>query len=260
MPEQLWIVQPALAGSGVPPGNGQNIVPGAFWRDVSSGRAWVAVATGDGAAVWEELRAATQAEIDEAQQAGGTVGPQGPAGPEGPPGPPGNDGAPGGPGADGATGPQGAPGEPGATGSQGPPGPPGADSTVAGPQGIQGPPGSPGTPFNLGAVSTLNNASIGANTTGTPFQPRAAGPCSLNLIGTLTGTTVSSKVQVQVGASNTGPWVLTARFNLVKSSSVLMDDGSCLVLVPTGYWVRVDRSLTGSGAVVTFSGVVTALS
>ena len=258
---ELWTINRVRQAETGPPGAGGNIQPGSRWRDLNSGREWVAVQNTEGLPEWAELVPATPEQIAATEEAGagggGPAGPQGPPGDAGPPGPPGES-IVGPEGPAGPTGPAGpasiVPGPQGDPGIQGPVGP---ASTVPGPQGIQGP---AGTPFNLAAPATLNNTQIGANTTGTPFQPRPGGPASLNLLATITGTTVSSKVQVQIGAANNGPWTLAARFNLAKSSTIFVDDGSTLVMVPSGWWVRVDRTLTGSGAAVTFSGVVTALS
>src|SRR5688500_4185853 len=110
MAESLWVITPALAGETAPPGSGGNIAPGARWKDLNSGREWVALRNAAGSLEWAELRPASPQEIAATLEAGaGGVGPMGPEGPAGPPGPPGQDGAP------------------------GDTGPAGADSTVPGP-------------------------------------------------------------------------------------------------------------------------------
>src|SRR5688500_1013984 len=149
MAESLWVITPALAGETAPPGSGGNIAPGSRWRDLNSGREWVALRNAAGALEWAELRPASPLELAATVEPGDGGG--GPLEPEG----------------------RGV--APGADGEDGAPrdtGPAGADVTVPSPQGEPGPPG-PG--FNLGSPSNLSAAKVGANTTGTPDQPIAAG-------------------------------------------------------------------------------------
>lgn len=158
------------------------------------------------------------------------VGPQGPAGPQGATGPTGATGA------QGATGPQGPKGDTGSTGATGATG-------SQGPQGATGATGPAGASFSITAPTV--SALTAGEKNGTAFQPRAGGPCAVNITGNLTGLlNAATAITVAISATQNGTYTTVSLFSLTLNAvGVGVSDASTgTILVPSGWWVKVTQT------------------
>jgi len=176
----------------------------------------------------------------------GPAGPKGDTGATGPQGVAGPAGAKGDTGAAGATGSQGVAGPIGATGPQGSAGAagPAGATGLTGPAGATGATGAAGASFNVSApvVTALSTG----EKNGTAFQPRASGPCSVNVTGSLTGVlNALSSVTVATSPTQAGTYTTVSIFTLYAgalSGNAVPDSNSGAFLVPTGHWVKVTQT------------------
>lgn len=159
------------------------------------------------------------------------IAPQGPKGDAGATGPAGPSGASG---SAGAVGPQGIQGVAGPTGPMG----------ATGATGSTGATGAAGASFNVGspAVTALSTG----EKNGTAFQPRAGGPCSVNITASLSGVlNALSQITVATSATQAGTYTTVSLFTLYAgalSGNAVPDSNSGAFLVPTGHWVKVTQT------------------
>lgn len=155
------------------------------------------------------------------------AGPQGPQGPTGPAG------------AMGASGPAGPTGSTGAQGVKGDTG----DVGATGSAGATGATGAAGPSFTVTAP-TVTALSTGEKN-GTAFQPRAGGPCMVNITGSLTGVlNVMSSITVSVSPTSGGTYVPVALFTLfvAVAGTGVMDSSTGSLLIPAGHYVKVTQT------------------
>lgn len=172
----------------------------------------------------------------------GEVGPRGERGEVGITGAQGSTGSTGAAGAKGDTGntgpagPTGTTGAAGATGGQGATGAVGSQG-VTGPTGPEGPAGAAGSSFAV--VAPVGGVSI---TAGTPFRPRVGGMCGFKVLGTLSGLLGSGLVKLSTSSTEGGAYLQVGRFGVVLATGVELGEGESFILVPTGYWLKVEVS------------------
>ncbi len=114
---------------------------------------------------------------------------------------------------------------------------------VVGPQGVAGTNGTNGTSFAVGnpTVTALTTA----EKNGTAFQPRAGGPCMVNVTGAMTGLlNVSSAITVSISATQNGTYVPVSLFSLTLNLAGIgiSDAATGAFLVPSGWWVKVTQT------------------
>lgn len=182
----------------------------------------------------------------------GATGPQGPTGSAGSAGSAGPQGAQGVKGDTGATGPVGAAGSQGVKGDTGATGAAGANGSTGptgltgatGPTGPTGATGPAGASFNLAAPTVTALSTAEKN--GTAFQPRAGGPCSVNITGSLSGVlNVLSSITIATSPTQTGTYTTVSIFSLFAaalSGNGVPDSNSGSFLVPAGHWVKVTQT------------------
>lgn len=92
-----------------------------------------------------------------------------------------------------------------------------------------------------------------AITVGTPFQPRAGGPCFVSINGSLTGVLgLNETVTVAMSATSGGTYTTVATdVLLIGVLGLTLDRNVCNIPVPTGWYVRVTR--TGTAATFTYT-------
>lgn len=121
-----------------------------------------------------------------------------------------------------------------------------------GSQGIQGIQGIAGTSFDIQDPTTLTLSSL--QKSGTAFQPRAGGPCLINIKSSLTGLlNVTGTVVISTSATQNGVYTEVARFGLtVNVAGVgVADSGTGSLPVKAGRWVKVVVSGLTLGNVAT---------
>lgn len=189
-----------------------------------------------------------------ARELAGSVGPQGVEGPVGPVGERGPQGEPGITGLRGEPGQAGAKGDAGPSGPQGPQGEPGVAGQkgdtgaagVVGPAGARGPTGATGPSFVV--TAPVITALTAPEKNGTAFQPRAGGPCMVNVTAKASGAlNVTSSIAVAIMPAQNSPVadrrevaLMTVTINAAGVGVADSNTGS--FLVPPGWWVLVTQT------------------
>lgn len=112
----------------------------------------------------------------------------------------------------------------------------------------------------LGAPTTTAFTSGEKN--GTAFQPRAAGPCAVNVLATMAGVlNVATAITVAISPTQGGIYTPVSLFSLTLNLAGIgiSDNASGTILVPTGYWVKVTQTGVSLLANITMSRVVWSL-
>jgi hypothetical protein len=168
----------------------------------------------------------------------------------------------------GAAGAAGVKGDTGATGSQGAPGAQGlqgakGDTGSQGPQGVQGvkgDTGAAGASFAL-AAPVVTVLSLGEKN-GTAFQPRAGGPCMVNITASISGlASAATVITAATSPTLNGTYTPVAVFALsIVALGVTMGDGATGTFpVPTGHYVKITQTGVTILANVNMNRIVWAL-
>lgn len=80
---------------------------------------------------------------------------------------------------------------------------------------------------------------------GTAFQPRAAGPCMVNITASVSGVlNVASAITVAVSSTQSGTYTPVSLFSLILNAVGIgvSDSNTGSFLVPKGHWVKVTQT------------------
>lgn len=79
---------------------------------------------------------------------------------------------------------------------------------------------------------------------GTAFQPRASGPCMVNVTASLSGVlSVASSITVAVSPAQNGTYTTVSLFSVFIGTLIgITDSNTGSFLVPKGHWVKVTQT------------------
>lgn len=97
---------------------------------------------------------------------------------------------------------------------------------------------------------------------GTAFQPRADGPCMVNITANISGVlNVMSAITVAISPTQNGTYTTVSLFSLTLNVAGvgISDSNTGSFLVPKGYWVKVTQTGVSILSNITMNRIVWAL-